>query len=279
MSSTDAITLPPVSMLDLDAVMALVAAVGWPHRRADIAALIELGRGRLARAGDGRTLGVGLWWPFGDTAARLGLVVVSPDSQGLGVGRRLVERLLTDAAPRSVMLLATSAGRPLYERLGFVEVGAVCQHQGEYSGGGRQPDPRIRAATTADRPAVLCLDAAAVGFPRPAVLDRLMELGRTFVLVESGRVVGYGIERAFGRGSVVGPVVAATEPDAIALFDAAARPGFVRVDQDPEAANFGRHLTACGLTPVGEFPAMLRGDWPASSAPQRIYALAGHALG
>jgi hypothetical protein len=32
---TDPITLPPVSMTHLDAVMALVAAVGWPHRRAD----------------------------------------------------------------------------------------------------------------------------------------------------------------------------------------------------------------------------------------------------
>jgi hypothetical protein len=51
MSSTDAITLPPVSMADLDVVAALVAAVGWPHRRADIAALIELGRGRLAWLG------------------------------------------------------------------------------------------------------------------------------------------------------------------------------------------------------------------------------------
>jgi hypothetical protein len=92
-------------------------------------------------------------------------------------------------------------------------------------------------------------------------------------------VVGYAIERAFGRGSVVGPVIAATEPDAIALFNAAARPGFVRVDRASEAANFGRHLTACGLTADGEFPAMLRGDWPASTATQRIYALASHALG
>jgi hypothetical protein len=68
---SDQITLPPVSMADLDSVAALVTAVGWPHRRADIAALIKLGHGRLARAGDGRTLGVGLWWPFCDTAARL----------------------------------------------------------------------------------------------------------------------------------------------------------------------------------------------------------------
>ena len=274
---TDAITLPPVSMTDLDAVMALVAAVGWPHRRADVAGLIELGRGRLARAGDGRTLGVGLWWPFGDTAARLGLVVVSPDSQGLGIGRRLMERLLTDA-PRSVMLLATPAGRPLYERLGFVEVGAVCQHQGEYRGG-RPADPRIREATSEDRSAVLCLDAAAFGVPRPAVLEHLMAVGRTFVLIENGGVIGYAIERAFGHGSVVGPVVAATEPEAIALFNAAARPGFVRVDRASEAANLGQHLTACGLAPNSELPAMLRGDWPASTARQRIYALGSHALG
>jgi GNAT superfamily N-acetyltransferase len=264
-------------MADLDAV-ALVAAVRWPHRRADIAALIELGHGRLARGGDGRTLGVGLWWPFGETAARLGLVVVSPDSQGLGIGRRLMQRLLADAAPRSVMLLATPAGRPLYERLGFVEVGAVCQHQGEYSGR-RHPDPRIRAATFEDRSAVLCLDAAAFGVPRPAILDHLLAVGRAFVLVEHARVAGYAIERAFGRGSVIGPVVAATEPDAIALFNAAAHPGFVRVDRPLDAASFGRHLTACGLALDSKSPAMLRGDWPASTAPERIFALASHALG
>jgi GNAT superfamily N-acetyltransferase len=275
---SDRITLSPVSMADLDPIAALVAAVGWPHRRVDIAALVELGRGRLARADDGRTLGVGLWWWFGDTAARLGLVVVSPDSQGLGIGRRLMERLLADAAPRSVMLLATRAGRPLYERLGFVEIGAVCQHQGEY-GGGRYPDPRIRAATSEDRSAVLCLDAAAFGVPRPAVLDHLLAVGRAFVLVENGKAVGYAIERDFGRGSVVGPVVAATEPDAIALFSAAARPGFVRVDRPSDAADFGRHLTTCGLALDSEVPTMLRGNWPAATAPQRIYALASHALG
>jgi hypothetical protein len=74
-------------------------------------------------------------------------------------------------------------------------------------------------------------------------------------------------------------VVAATEPDAIALFNAAARPGFVRVDRPSDAADFGRHLTTCGLALDSESPAMLRGDWPATMAPQRIHALASHALG
>ena len=117
---TDTITLPPVSMADLDAILDLVAAVRWPHRHADIAALIELGHGRTVRdETDGRTVAVGLWWPFGEASARLGLVIVAPDSQGRGIGRRLVQALLTDAAPRSVMLLATTAGRPLYDTLGW----------------------------------------------------------------------------------------------------------------------------------------------------------------
>ena len=274
---TDAITLPPVSMADLDPVMALVAAVGWPHRRGDIAALIELGRGRLARAGDARPLGVGLWWPFGDTAARLGLIVVSPASQGLGIGRRLVERLLADAAARSVILLATPAGRPLYERLWFRRVGAVCQHQGEYSGGRHRIRGSAGRLPRIDLPC--CAWTRRRSVSRGGVLDHLLAVGRAFVLVENGTVVGYAIERTFGHGSVVGPVVAATEPDAIALFNAVARPGFVRVDRASEAANFGRHLTACGLTPDSELPAMLRGDWPAAAAAQRIYALASHALG
>jgi predicted N-acetyltransferase YhbS len=275
---TNTIALPPVSMADLDAVEALVQAVRWPHRRADVAAMIELGRGRLARSGDGRTLGVGLWWPFGDTVARIGLVVVSPATQGLGIGRRLVERLLADTAPRSVMLLATQAGRPLYQKLGFVDVGAVCQHQGECRGGGNA-DPRIRLAGPDDWAAILNLDTAAFGAARQGVMDHLLAVGRTFVLVNDGQVAGYAIERAFGRGSVVGPVVAASEPDAIALFDAAARPGFVRVDRPSDAVQLGRHLTACGLTLDSESPAMLRGHWPPAAGPQRILALAGHALG
>ena len=86
---------------------------------------------------------------------------------------------------------------------------------------------------------------------------------------------------AGGLATVLGgvPGYAADPPSAQSIFSAAARPGFVRVDRPSEAAIFGRHLTACGLTPDSESPAMQRGDWPASKVPQRIYALASHALG
>lgn len=280
---TDTIRFPALSptgpdAADLDAVCGLVAAVGWPHRPADIAMLIRLGRGRLVRTGDGPAIGIGLWWPFGTDLARLGMVVVSPDCQGQGTGRRLVEQLLADAAPRSVMLLATRAGRPLYDKLGFAEVGTACQHQGEYRGT-PVADPRVRTARPQDMAELARLDAGAFGTDRRAVLEALTAAGRTVVLVDGGGVAGYATARSFGRGTVIGPMVAASEPDAIALFDALARPGFLRVDRPATALRLGSHLAVCGLALDSQSPAMLRGDWPARTGPHRIYALASHALG
>lgn len=275
---TDTISLDPAVPADLDLVAPLVTAVNWPHRRADVQILMELGHGRVVRGDGGRFLGVGLWWSFGADAARLGLVIVAPEAQGRGIGRRLVETLLADAAGRSVTLIATTAGRPLYDRLGFVEIGSNCQHQGEYSGH-PHADPRVRPATADDRGAILALDADAFGVERHRVIDRLAAAGRVFVATEAGSVTGYAIERESGRGSVVGPVVAASEADAAALFWAAARPGFTRVDRPSHAMSFGRVLTGSGLPQASESAVMLRGDWVVSRGPHLVYGLASHALG
>lgn len=270
--------LLPMAATDLDAVATLVTAIRWPHRRADVQALIELGHGRIAHdPADGRLLGVGLWWPFGERAARIGLVIVDPAIQGRGLGRRMVETLISDAA-RPVMLLATRAGRPLYDKLGFVETGAVCQHQGEYRGKAVR-DQRIRPATASDLTAILRVDAEATGLDRAQVLRHLMGVGRTAVLADGEAVAGYAVERAFGCGSVIGPIVAPAEADAIALFDALAAPGFVRVDRAAGATALGRHLASRGLALDSESAAMVLGGWPAALTPPRLFALASHALG
>lgn len=280
MTDTTAFSMPPVTGADLDAVTALVQTLKWPHRPEDVDLFMRLGRGRIVRDdADGRMMGVALWWTFGDQLARLGLVMIDPQSQGRGIGRRLVEQILTDSADRTMVLLATEAGLPLYEKLGFQTIGGNRQIQGTYSEAPSE-DPAIRPATSQDFPAILALDSAASGADRVDLLRAMTDIGRTIVRVEKDRITGYAIERTFGRGSAVGPIVAESEDDAIRLFRAAARPGFTRVDCPSDASDLAAHLQTAGLVAVeGESPVMVRGSWRPPENPQRIFALSSHALG
>lgn len=274
-----ALHIDAVSHGDLDAVTAMVRTLNWPHRREDIDLFMRLGRGRVARDEAGGLLGVALWWAFEPAAARLGLVMVAPTQQGKGIGRRLIERVLEDAEGRSMKLLATEAGKPLYDSLGFVEIGACRQYQGVYDA---EPDadPDIRSAGPDDMPAILALDAAAFGAGRVPTLQALAAAGRTVVIDGGSGVTGYAIERAFGRGSVVGPIAARTEADAIRLLRALARPGFLRVDIPVTGTALAGHLEAVGLSAAGaDSPVLVRGDWPDPDGDMRLFALSSHALG
>lgn len=275
------LTYSPVSIDDLDTIAGLVRAVSWPHRPGDIELMIRLGGGRLVRdTNDDQVLGVGLYWTFGDALARIGLIIVTPESQGRGIGRKLVTKLLEDTGPRPVVLLATDAGRPLYESLGFTAFDTSRQYQGIFEGevvAGK--DPRIRLVSFEATAGITDLDEMAFGARRDHALESLAAAGDVSVLTENGTLTGYAFARPFGRGTVIGPLVAANEADAIALFSALARPGFVRVDCPGNATTLIRHLTASGLEDVGTSPVMVLGEWRAPVGPQRIYGLASHALG
>lgn len=271
----------PLSVADTEAVTALSQAVGWPHRNEDNALLIRLGQGIIARApGDESPLGVGMWWPFGEDFARLGMIIVRPGLQGQGIGRAIVSRLLDDIGDRSVILLATEAGKPLYENFGFQTTGRILQLQGVY-----QPVPPTQTArSVSDVPTVeeiLEIDRSASGLIRRPILEALLSAGQSDATRDAGgRPTGYAIARDFGRGRVIGPIVAGSEEDAIALFDRSAKPGFLRVDCIAEAPALHHHLMKNGLTPVqADAEIMIRGPWPNPITPPRVFALASHALG
>ncbi|WP_323796123.1 GNAT family N-acetyltransferase [Nisaea sp.] len=269
----------PVSSDDLGTIAGLVQAVSWPHRPEDIDLMIRLGGGRLVRdANEGHALGVGLCWTFGDALARIGLIIIAPESQGRGIGRKLVTRLLEDISPHPVVLLATDAGRPLYESLGFTAFDTSRQYQGVYQGAPTE-DPRLRQGTNSDLSNIVDLDKSAFGAKRGHALKNLATAGEIAVLDEGGALTGYAIARPFGRGTTIGPIVAENEADAITLFRSLARPGFVRVDCPGDAAALIADMTGCGLSDVGASPVMARGDWTAPTGPHRIFGLASHALG
>lgn len=267
-------TLRPMHAGDLAAMHGLAQQMSWPHRPEDCAQLLALGDGIVAADATGLTVGVGLRWSFGRDVGTIGLVLVAPDRQGRGIGRALMQALIADSASRTLMLNATAEGLPLYEKLGFVATGLVRQHQGRLSVLPPAPDVPVRRAVPADRAALCALDAAAFGSDRSPLVDRLLGDGDAWVVDHAGQPAGFTVLRPFGRGMIIGPIVAPGEDRAIALAAAAAKAapaGVLRVDIPTEAERLAAWLTAAGLPAIDTVTVMLRGSWPAvGQGPQRF---------
>ena len=174
----EAAVLRDVAASDAPVYAALARAVGWPHRAEDCAMAIGLGHGLVATIA-GEVVAAGMWWPYGESHATLGMIIVSPDHQGAGLGRRLMQGLLAQVKDRSVMLNATAAGQPLYEKLGFVACGGICQHHGEVlevAAPLLAAGAALRLASVADMAELARHDRAASGLPPQALLRRFQSL-------------------------------------------------------------------------------------------------------
>lgn len=279
------ITIEPLIPPHIAQAHELSSAVKWPHRPEDWQFLLGLGRGLAAVEGD-RLAGTIIWWPFGESFATLGMVIVSTSFQGRGLGRRLMEAVLDRAAGRTILLNATRDGLPLYEKLGFKPIGAVHQHQAANAtpDSARLPEgTRVRAMTPADIERVAALDEQAAGFGRREMLTALQGVGTGLILERHGDIAGWAFFRRFGRGYLIGPVGAVGEQSAKAListFIASHGPEFLRIDV-PASSGLSPWLEERGLPQVGGVVTMALGNEPPvpMTPGPKAFALSNQALG
>lgn len=256
---------------DAPAAAALSSVFGWPHRSEDWALFLSLAEGVAWREG-GALLGTAAVFPFGPDHGSIGLVQVAPALQGRGIGRRLMEAVIERGAGRSLMLHATPEGAPLYAKLGFEPRGLVQQWQGVAAGPAGAP----HRATATDLPSICALDEAATGLRRAGLLQALVRVGAVTLSGPAAAPSGYAIRRRFGRGQVIGPVVAQDEAAAIASTAALREPGFLRLDIPARASALAASLTEAGLAQVDTVQVMVRGAWP--DAPS-VFGLSSQAMG
>ena len=208
-------------------------------------------------------------------ATVVAMMVVDPSQQGRGLGRKLLEAALEDAAP-PLLLYATKAGEPLYRRLGFENVDRVRRCIGlPRSVAARSP---VRAASQNDRRTIVAADAAAFGADRSYLIERLLDRAESAVIDNSG---GFAIRWFNGSTDVVGPVVAADEASAIALVDAALEgcTRNARLDACAGSSKLIEHAHRIGLADDGDAPLMTR---PAGYLPgerSRYHAIMLQAFG
>lgn len=268
---------------DMPAAHALSVHLKWPHREEDWAMVQRTSQGFVAEQ-DGALVGVAFVCHQGAYSS-IGLVIVSDQHQGKGIGRQLMNLCLDAAAPRTAILNATESGAPLYASMGFVDFARIQQHQGVPQTPAPLPlveHSQCRALSLAEYPQVIALANAGSGLDRTVVLNDLLPTAEHVVGVEvGGQLKGCALLRRFGRGHIIGPVVAQHPEQARQLIAHLLRliPGaFVRFDI-PAACGLADWLESLGLPCVDKAPRMVLGVPPQSSGGITQFALVTQAIG
>lgn len=293
------VPFPPIRRLgpdDLTRCVALSVDRGWSPERAKWSLLLAASEVFGADAPDGRGLaGAVALTRWGPDYASVGMMLVAARYGRRGLGRALMTHLLAAAGEgASVTLFATDAGRPLYEKLGFVPVRRNVSFAGRFQAAANLDNSKkrpggdavaadgqglVRTAAEADLPAILALDRAVFGGDRGVILTRLPSFADRIVVLEAdgpgGReVAGYAAAWRNGPAStVIGPLVApggaAARLLVTELAAGAATP--VRLDLDPDRPELPGWANARGLEPVGRTVVMARGALAGRGAPERLF--------
>jgi hypothetical protein len=243
--------------------------------------------GSFAARLDGRLVGTTTTLSFGNELAWIGMVLVRPELRGQGLGRRLMEAALEHLARRgvkSVKLDATPAGKPLYERLGFVTELIIQRWEGVARPGPGDGATELRGEHLRD---VRALDRDAFGLDRADVLSALLEDSHVPALVaadpsHAAVPTAFAMARPGHRADYIGPLIATDSSSALALLDAMhARLAGKRVYVDvntgfalpPDA------LTSRGLVRQRDLYRMRRGAPGALGTSSLVLAIAGPELG
>ncbi len=260
--------------------MALKREAGWNQTEADWRRFLALEpTGCFVAEYAGAPCGTTTTCVLGEVAW-IAMVLVSAAMRGKGIGTALMAHALAYLDARrvpSVRLDATPAGRPLYEKLGFVAEYEVVRWSGE-------PEIAIEEARAQpygkDYLAPLAtLDRRATGADRTRLLAALAREWpeAAWLTTDRGELTAYLMARAGERAVEIGPCITDRAGDGRALLTPALalrRGQAVMVDVPRDNHPATALVQAAGLTEQRAFTRMCRGK-PVCDHPEMIWASSG----
>lgn len=266
---------------DVDQTADAVLRSGWGDRRIKMAWAVGHAECRpFVAEANGVIVGTGVTTVNGPVGW-IGTIWVDPSWRGRGLGRALTNATIeaADAAGcRTLVLVATEAGRPLYERFGF-RVQTTYRIVETMGLDDAVRAPRVRPYRPLDLRAMTEMDAVATGENRAHLLAAFAAPATTQVVArDDGLLGGFVIRAPWGGGATI----ALDIEDALAILharrlasspDRRVRAGLL----DSNTAGLQRLLTD-GWVEAWHAPRMIRGEMPPWQ-PAAIWGQFDHAVG
>jgi creatinine amidohydrolase/Fe(II)-dependent formamide hydrolase-like protein/GNAT superfamily N-acetyltransferase len=271
---------------DIDAGMRLKEIAGWNQQRADWEMILDAGRTQdnLVTVRAGRVVGTTTALPCGRNCAWIGMVLVDPEFRRLGIATRMLRQILQQVNCETVRLDATPAGRAVYRREGFAADWDLERLTCRCLPFVEARDERLAPANESDMTDIVEPDREVFGYDRGPILARLRERSEecAWKIEQGNRLRGFCLGRPGTRFHQIGPVIAHSVEDAIALIRAAmqglrGRP--VVLDVPHARTEMTRWLSNLGFVAQRTLTRMTYGDRIENSPPRRYFAIAGPELG
>lgn len=278
------LTIRDMTLDDIDKLHELSITVQWPHRPKDWRMLLKLGEGVVGCDPIGRIVASGMWFPIGDHCATIGMVITSPRLQALGGGRWIMKHIMAQCEGREILLTSTRAGYRLYQSLEFQTIAPVFQHQGiaiTVDLSSLSIKEGIREMTMDDKESILQLDKSAFGANRGNIIEAVLEKSQGFVLEQDGRIIGLALCRKFGRGHVIGPVIAQNFAQAMSLITPHINKHtghFLRIDTTEQDNTFKDFLNKAGMNEFDTVTSMRSPSFNKLDSEFHSFALVSHTL-
>jgi predicted N-acetyltransferase YhbS len=270
----------PLTAADLPLGLRLNRQAGWNQTEADWRRFLDLQPdGCFVAEHDGTPAGTTVTTLFGPVAW-IAMVLVEEAVRGRGIGAALMHHALEFLDRRQVPTIrldATPLGRPLYERLGFVEQFQLARYEGTLPSAEAGSDE----APAEPWETLAALDEVVTGTDRRRLLFRLFAEHPEQVrsVQQDDRLAGFLTARPGRRAVQIGPCIAAPSAGPLLFAEAWRRHAGQRVFLDVPVANAAatRLAEAQGLTVQRHLTRMVRGraqcerlDWLwASSGPEK----------
>lgn len=268
---------------DIDHLHELSLAVGWPHRATDWRELMEMGEGFVARDLMGRLICSMMYFPMDDNFASIGMGISSPRLQSLGAGKWLAKHIQSQLKEHDVYLFATKDSLPLCLNFEFSILQPVFHFNGVVQSVLTPThSQKVQPVSSTVHTAIERLDRTAMGVNRERIIKHLLRISKGNVIYEKAQLKAFALYRKFGRGYVIGPIVAETEEQAVALISPIIETlsgQFVRIDTYLDSGVLVDYLNQVNLFLHESATKVVRGKLPKPSGPARILGLASQAFG
>ncbi|WP_373084671.1 GNAT family N-acetyltransferase [Sneathiella sp.] len=282
MATTDGLMQAPFKLDDIDDAMTLVEEAGWNQVAADWRLMCDGGDAVIIRNENERIAATALALPYPGGFGWISMVLVSTAMRRQGLATALLGDRIDWLQERGLVpiLDATEAGEQVYTKIGFVPGLRFTRWQGERQNSYRKNEG-VREANTSDEGWISTLDAEVFNADRRNLIGDFLNRDGSKCFVIETKKPGFIISRQGRRAAQFGPLISASEDDAIALVDAAlaVTDGPVFFDLLDTRTELAAYISSIGFEKQRGFTRMSLGDSPDFDGGGRTMIIAGPEYG